>query len=93
MINLNNAENRLLERHPHIADALNFNEFTEISTEMSEAQTKTFQANMRLAKWLANAEEALTIDIVQEALNDMEISWNKESIMRILEFLKVGIIG
>ena len=88
MINLNNAENRLLERHPHIADALNFNEFREISTEMSEAQSRTFQTNMRLAKWLANAEEALTNDIVQEALNDMEISWSKESIMRIFGISK-----
>jgi len=83
MINLNNAESRLIDRHPVIKTRLDFDKFNLIMSELDEVEKSSFQLNMALAKWLVKAEKALTSSRVQNALSDMEISWNKEDIMRI----------
>jgi hypothetical protein len=83
MITLNNAESRLIDRHPLIGVRLDFDKFTLIMSELEEVEKTNFLLNMELAKWLVKAEKALTSSQVQNALNDMEISWNKEDIMRI----------
>lgn len=83
MITLNNAETRLVDRYPVIKARLDFDKFTLIMNELNEVEKSNFLLNMELAKWLVRAEKALTSSQVQNALNDMEISWNKEDIMRI----------
>tara|TARA_R110002051_G_scaffold242275_2_gene302619 strand:- start:3825 stop:4592 length:768 start_codon:yes stop_codon:yes gene_type:complete len=83
MITLNTAESRLIDRHPVIKTRLDFDKFTLIMSELEDVEKTTFQLRIELATWLVKAEKALNSSQVQNALNDMEISWNKEDVMRI----------
>jgi|9_EtaG_2_1085328.scaffolds.fasta_scaffold25142_1 hypothetical protein len=88
MINLNNAEKQLLERHPSLATALRFEEYAELDNQIEETQMRTFTTQLQKGKLILEIEEKLKDQEVKAMLEDMEMTWTPTDIQRILRISK-----
>ena len=88
MLNLNNAEKQLLERHPSLATALRFEEYAELDNQIEETQMRTFTTQLQKGKLILEIEEKLKDQSVKAMLEDMEMSWSPSDIQRILRISK-----
>lgn len=88
MLNLNNAEKQLLERHPGLATALRFEEYAELDNQIEETQMRTFTTQLQKGKLILEIEEKLKDQAVKAMLEDMEMSWSPTDIQRILRISK-----
>jgi len=88
MLNLNNAEKQLLERHPGLATALRFEEYAELDNQIEETQMRTFSTQLQKGKLILEIEEKLKDQAVKAMLEDMEMSWSPSDIQRILRISK-----
>lgn len=88
MINLNNAEKQLLQRHPSLATALRFEEYAELDNQIEETQMRTFTTQLQKGKLILEIEEKLKDQEVKAMLEDMEMTWTPTDIQRILRISK-----
>jgi hypothetical protein len=88
MLNLNNAEKQLLERHPGLATALRFEEFAQLDQQIEATQYDTFNTQIEKGKLILEIEEKLKDQAVKAMLEDMEMSWSPSDIQRILRISK-----
>ena len=88
MLNLNNAEKQLLERHPGLATALKFEEFAQLDQQIEATQYDTFNTQIEKGKLILEIEEKLKDQAVKAMLEDMEMSWSPSDIQRILRISK-----
>ena len=88
MLNLNNAEKQLLERHPGLATTLRFEEYAELDNQIEETQMRTFTTQLQKGKLILEIEEKLKDQAVKAMLEDMEMSWSPSDIQRILRISK-----
>jgi hypothetical protein len=88
MLNLNNAEKQLLERHPGLATTLRFEEYAELDNQIEETQMRTFTTQLQKGKLILEIEEKLKDQEVKAMLEDMEMSWSPSDIQRILRISK-----
>ena len=84
MLNLNNAEKQLLERHPGLATALKFEEYAQLDQQIEATQYDTFNTQIEKGKLILEIEEKLKDQAVKAMLEDMEMSWKPSDIQRIL---------
>jgi dihydroneopterin aldolase len=84
MLNLNNAEKQLLERHPGLATALKFEEYAQLDQQIEATQYDTFNTQIEKGKLILEIEEKLKDQSVKAMLEDMEMSWSPTDIQRIL---------
>jgi len=84
MLNLNNAEKQLLERHPGLATALKFEEYAQLDQQIEATQYDTFNTQIEKGKLILEIEEKLKDQSVKAMLEDMEMSWSPSDIQRIL---------
>jgi len=88
MINLNNAEKQLLQRHPSLATTLRFEEYAELDSQIEETQMRTFTTQLQKGKLILEIEEKLKDQAVKAMLEDMEMTWTPTDIQRILRISK-----
>lgn len=88
MLNLNNAEKQLLERHPGLATALRFEEYAQLDQQTEATQYDTFNIQIEKGKLILLIEEKLKDQAVKAMLEDMEMSWSPSDIQRILRISK-----
>jgi dihydroneopterin aldolase len=88
MINLNNAEKQLLQRHPSLATTLRFEEYAELDSQIEETQMRTFTTQLQKGKLILEIEEKLKDQEVKAMLEDMEMTWTPTDIQRILRISK-----
>lgn len=88
MINLNNAEKQLLQRHPSLATTLRFEEYAELDSQIEETQMRTFTTQLQKGKLILEIEEKLKDQSVKAMLEDMEMTWTPTDIQRILRISK-----
>ncbi len=88
MLNLNNAEKQLLERHPSLATTLRFEEYAELDNQIEETQMRTFTTQLQKGKLILEIEEKLKDQAVKAMLEDMEMTWSPADIQRILRISK-----
>jgi hypothetical protein len=88
MLNLNNAEKQLLERHPGLATTLRFEEYAELDNQIEETQMRTFTTQLQKGKLILEIEEKLKDQEVKAMLEDMEMTWSPADIQRILRISK-----
>lgn len=88
MINLNNAEKQLLQRHPSLATTLRFEEYAELDNQIEETQMRTFTTQLQKGKLILEIEEKLKDQEVKAMLEDMEMTWTPTDIQRILRISK-----
>lgn len=50
MINLNNAEKQLLERHPSLSESLKIDDFKQLETQIETTQFDTFNTQIEKGK-------------------------------------------
>ena len=88
MINLNNAEKQLLQRHPSLATTLKFEEFAQLDQQIEATQYDTFNTQIEKGKLILEIEEKLKDQEVKAMLEDMEMTWTPTDIQRILRISK-----
>jgi len=88
MLNLNNAEKQLLERHPGLATTLRFEEYAQLDNQIEETQMRTFTTQLQKGKLILEIEEKLKDQEVKAMLEDMEMTWSPADIQRILRISK-----
>lgn len=83
MINLNNAEKQLLERHPSLSESLKIDDFTRLETQIETTQFDTFNTQIEKGKLIIQVEENLKNPDVIAMISDMEMTLTPKDIQRI----------
>jgi len=88
MINLNNAEKQLLERHPSLSESLKIDDFTRLETQIETTQFDTFNTQIEKGKLIIQVEENLKNPDVIAMIADMEMTLTPKDIQRIFRISK-----
>jgi len=88
MINLNNAEKQLLERHPSLSESLKIDDFKQLETKIETTQFDTFNTQIEKGKLILQVEENLKNPDVIAMIADMEMTLAPKDIQRIFRISK-----
>ncbi len=88
MINLNNAEKQLLERHPSLSESLKIDDFKQLETQIETTQFDTFNTQIEKGKLIIQVEENLKNPDVIAMISDMEMTLTPKDIQRIFRISK-----
>ena len=88
MINLNNAEKQLLERHPSLSESLKIDDFKQLETQIETTQFDTFNTQIEKGKLILQVEENLKNPDVIAMIADMEMTLAPKDIQRIFRISK-----